>query len=346
MQTLRVRNVHEALPEGLRLLREFGENRLSRAGAVLAAPFPVMTIYSRPCERVLFWPDREANPFFHLMEALWMLAGRNDVQWLAQFNKRMVEYSDDGETLHGAYGYRWRQHFVDPRQAGGVTLDQIDLVLELLDNHPSTRRAVIQMWDCTVDLMTDEVGKDICCNDLIFLKNREYYLDMTVLCRSNDVIWGAYGANAVHFSILQEYIASRLGWKVGKLYQYSDDYHAYLAVYEKIQHLANQARDVYSSDLNPYNDKDVKVYTLPLVEDVGAFERELKLVVSKDAPLSPQAEILQNRFLYHADVMRVAYLKHKAGATEEAIELLAGYCPVGWDFGEAGIQWLDRRLQK
>jgi hypothetical protein len=47
----------------------------SRAGDVLVAPHPVMSVTSIPTERVLFDPARDANPFFHLFESLWMLAG-------------------------------------------------------------------------------------------------------------------------------------------------------------------------------------------------------------------------------------------------------------------------------
>ena len=47
------------------------------------------------------------------------------------------------------------------------------------------------------------------------LKIKNGRLQMTVHCRSNDIIWGTYGANAVHFSILQEYVAARIGVDLG-----------------------------------------------------------------------------------------------------------------------------------
>ena len=84
----------------------------SRSGSVIEFPSPVTTTYKRPEERVLFYKNRDANPFFHLFESIWMLAGRDDVKYLSNFNKRMEEYSDDGHTLHGAYGYRWREYFL------------------------------------------------------------------------------------------------------------------------------------------------------------------------------------------------------------------------------------------
>ena len=111
MHVLKVRNVHEALPEALNLLQREGRQRLSRNGPVLYVPEPVTTVYRKPQERVLFWEERNANPFFHFFEGLWMLAGRDDVGVLAQFVKSISDYSDDGERFHGAYGYRWRRFF-------------------------------------------------------------------------------------------------------------------------------------------------------------------------------------------------------------------------------------------
>ena len=49
--------------------------------------------------------------------------------------------------------------------------------------------------------------EEIPCNTAIYFKVREGKLNMTVSNRSNDVIWGTFGANVVHMSILQEYVA-------------------------------------------------------------------------------------------------------------------------------------------
>ncbi|KKK83371.1 hypothetical protein LCGC14_2794040, partial [marine sediment metagenome] len=143
MHVLDVRNVNEALPKMLQHLEERGERTSSRAGEVIVAPTPVTTVYRKPMERVLFSPLRDANPFFHLIEALWMLAGKRDVATLTHYVRRMSDFSDDGITFHGAYGYRWRNHFFH---------DQIEVVLELLKSKPHSRRAVIQMWDNPIDL--------------------------------------------------------------------------------------------------------------------------------------------------------------------------------------------------
>ena len=219
MHVIHARNVNDALGQGLLHLRSCGQQETSRNGAVLVAPTPVTTIYERPMERVLFCPNRDANPFFHLMEALWMMAGCNDLAWPLVFNSRFVEYSDDGETLRGAYGFRWRQFF---------GFDQIPVIIKELRKSPTTRRCVLGMWAPAEDLGAN--SKDIPCNTTIYFSPRGGVLDMTVCCRSNDIYWGAYGANAVHMSVLQELVATASGFEVGRYYQMSNNYHLYTEV--------------------------------------------------------------------------------------------------------------------
>lgn len=219
MLSIHADNVNEALYEGAMLFKN-GTAAMevrSRGLLTLEWPGPVATTYKYPNERVLFHAERDANPFFHFFEGLWMLAGRNDVEFLKFFNKAIKQFSDDGITHHGAYGYRLR------KQQG---FDQIQRCIDLLKTENETRRAVLQMWDAKLDLAAN--SKDIPCNDLIFLKIRNNQLNMTVCCRSNDMVWGAYGANAVHFSMIQEYIADKVGVELGSYTQMSDSFHVYL----------------------------------------------------------------------------------------------------------------------
>lgn len=214
---IRARNVHEALGKGISLLKLKEALPVAPRGAPTREwNGPVMTVYDRPEERVLFMPERDANPFFHLFESLWMLDGRNDVSFLVRFNKRMAEYSDDGDTLRGAYGYRWRESF---------EMDQIDTLVRMLRSEPDTRRAVLTMWDPDKDLGVP--SKDLPCNTQVFFKVRDGRLRTTVMCRSNDMLWGAYGANAVHFSMLHEYVADKVGVETGPMFQLSDSFHVY-----------------------------------------------------------------------------------------------------------------------
>lgn len=231
MIVLDPRNVNYALPMGVDLVHRLGVAEPSRAGDVLRVPVPVTTVYSRPCERVLFHDWRDANPFFHLVEAMWMLAGRNTLADLTPYVARMKEYSDDGGvTQPAAYGHRWRSHMVHDSNAGPEGWrDQLDWVVARLRDNPRDRRVVIQMWDPLTDIdAANAGGKDVPCNLVALPWASDGKLHLTVFCRSNDMVWGAYGANAVHFSILLEYLAARVGLEVGTYTQVSNNFHAYV----------------------------------------------------------------------------------------------------------------------
>lgn len=220
MRVINARNVNDALDKGMALMNAEGEPVESRAGNTLEIPCPVATVYERPWERVLLCPTRDANPFFHLMESLWILAGRSDVKFLKEFNKRMAEYSDDGETFNAPYGYRLRNgNYQNLFQS-----DQLESVIEILKSDPNSRQAVCQIWDET-DL--NRPTKDKACNMSIVFRIRKGALTMTVYNRSNDMVWGAYGANVVQFSMIQEYVAAKIDVPMGEYTQVSNSFHVY-----------------------------------------------------------------------------------------------------------------------
>lgn len=329
MKVIRARNVHSALPLGLAYLSEVGVPMSSRAGNVIAAPGPVTTIYEHPCERVLFWPEREASPWLHFFESLWMLAGRNDLAFLTKFVKRFAEFSDDGKTLAGAYGARWRSHF---------GFDQIERIVALLEREPFSRRAVITMFDPRADLKTDETSLDIPCNTQLYFRvmygcrDEPNRLDMMTTARSHDAIWGAMGANAVHFSYLQEYVAARLGLVVGTFTQVSWNYHAYEKVFAK----------TYRGDLaQPFHDKCPygrgEVTTYPLVADAAAWDRDLALFLE-----APEAYGFVNPFFsVVAKPMWWAHVAYKRGDLAGALEIIWQCAATDWR--RVCIEWLERR---
>ena len=280
MHTIHARNVSEAFVDGMNLLYENGVERESRAGTVLEYPTCVATVYEKPWERVLFNPARDANPFFHLMESLWMLRGQRDVKSLVRYNKRMDDYSDDGEVFHGAYGHRWRNHFSQDYRV----LDQVKVIIRRLGKNPGDRRCVLQMWDASYDLNVNKV--DIPCNTHVYFKirdelggdDRSGYLNklhMTVCCRSNDIIWGAYGANAVQFSMLQQYMSDCLDIEMGPYIQISDSFHAYKDIFDtygisenRLSKSARTARAWYQYD-EPYDDFTHTRFKIPRDLDFG-----------------------------------------------------------------------------
>lgn len=352
MEIISARNVNYALPQGHELLRAFGHLRESRAGNVLVYNGPVTTVYDNPMERVLLHPHRDANPFFHLFESLWMLAGRNDLPPLTFFVARMAEFSDDGgATQPGAYGFRWREHFNLSGDSFQQT-DQIDWAITRLRENPNDRRVVIQMWDAEVDPQAaDSDGADVPCN-LVALPsiNIDGRLDLTVFCRSNDMVWGAYGANAVHFSMLQEYIATALGVPVGKYCQVSNNFHAYTDTIAKASApwpwtapapSAPGQQDVPAPD--PYAAGAVHVHPLALGwVTMEAFDGELTHLLADDFA---DPSLLLTGFLRDvAAPMILAHRAYKADNDFEAAFAHLATMPLGNDWRSAGEMWLHRRL--
>lgn len=338
MHVIKVRNVHQALPEAIRQIAMFGEERESRNGPVRVIPGPVTTMYTHPTERVLFWPERDANPFFHFFESLWMLNGCNDVAYLEQFVRRMREFSDDGVTFHGAYGFRWREFF---------GFDQLDVIIKTLKANPDDRRCVLQMWDPNADL--GGKGKDLPCNtQAYFAVATDDRLDMTVCNRSNDIIWGAYGANAVHFSFLQEYVASAVGVPVGRYWQVSNNWHAYLKTLEPLQHLAERTTDGISTPSGflvdcPYSLHHVA--TTPIMSlDRAVWDRDLTMFLA-GRPVIGYRDPFFRRVANPLWAAWCAFKENKApGRYEAALEVLEQCRAPDWKL--ACADWVNRRWDR
>jgi thymidylate synthase len=219
--------------EGLYQFRVSGRKEASRNGPVMVLPDIALFTLNSPRHRVLDDAVRNANPFFHMMEFIWMMAGRRDVEWIAQFNKQYREYADDGHVM-AAYGYRWRN----------IWDDQIKAVIDLLKENPNTRQAVILMWNPLKDLF--ETWKDKACNTQIMFRNNAGALDMLVTNRSNDFVWGALGANIVHMTMLHELVSHFSGIPLGKYTVVSNNLHMYTGMphYDEISK-ALVVEDIY-----------------------------------------------------------------------------------------------------
>lgn len=326
-------NVCEALPLAVQMLKQSGVERSSRAGKVLELGGLVVTTYLRPQQRVLTDPVRDANPFFHFFEALWMLAGREDVAFLTRFNKGMMEYSDDGTTFHAPYGHRMRVAF---------GMDQLKQVINILRSDPTSRQAVVQIWDAEMDL--NQVSKDIPCNDLIFFKIRNGQLQMTVCCRSNDAVWGAYGANAVHFSMIMEYVAGMIGVPVGQYHQISDSLHAYVDN-PKWQALSAASDTERNPDMsNPYMTRGVEPF--PMVSGSQlSWDTELSMFFSmadKEDSIDPDPftePFFMNVVIPMFDVWRA----YKEGGRIVALNWCKYISATDWRL--ACEEWITRRIE-
>lgn len=173
------------------------------------------TRLERPLERYLFVPKRHNDIAAQFAESMWVLAGRNDIAWLAKYLPRAPQFSDDGKTWRGAYG---------PRLRHWGSLDQIDAVRRLLRTDRASRQAVMVLFDPARDY---EPSKDIPCNNWLGWIIRENRLHMSAALRSNDVWWGFSGVNAFEWSMLHEMLAYWVDAEVGQADYLAMSFHVY-----------------------------------------------------------------------------------------------------------------------
>jgi len=326
VKVIYARNAEDALFTALILFRNEGVEETSRNGRVIVLPYPVTTVYKYPRERVIFSGERDCNPFLHFFESLWMLAGRRDVEFVSQFSKNISQFSDDGVVFNAAYGHRWRSHF---------GYDQIEWVIDILRKDPSSRRAVISMWDGHRDLM-NQGSKDLPCNTQVVFRVIGKTLDMTVFNRSNDAIWGAYGANVVHFSFLQEYVAASLNVDVGAYRQVSNNLHLYPDVRVAARMLALAG----ASSEQHYAYGRVKtapfLFYFPEEEKNGFVEELMQFVDNPHRPLSGKSRFFQEVVSPLWNLWGV-----RGETTGEVVRAARLMADCDWKL--AATQWINRR---
>lgn len=336
-------NTNTLTPLLYKAVQQHGISQTSRNGNVIRLPGVTTCCLTKPWQRVNFCAERDANPFFHFIESMAMLAGLNDVKLMSFFAKNMANFSDNGLTYNAFYGTRAR-----------VTWgDQLDLVIKELHAKPDSRQAVVLLWD-PADLLRET--KDKACNlCLIFQVTPEGKLNMTTFNRSNDLIWGyGSGANVVHLSFFMEYVACALGLPMGEWWHSSANAHVYVdnPQWLKVQNLPDS--NVYSSEVMEHR---------RLFEDRATFDRELRsfLVRLQMACCEGRGDLLwpdpwkefKSPYIITACFIAQSYIRHKEGTTTDTPQdtatrtahRIASAIPLD-DWNLACTAWLERRMSK
>ena len=81
-------------------------------------------------------------------ELLWFLKGSTNVRWLQEHNVHIWdEWADENGDLGPVYGAQWRSWPAPTPDDPNRTIDQISNVLDLIRNHPDSRRMVVSAWN-------------------------------------------------------------------------------------------------------------------------------------------------------------------------------------------------------
>lgn len=157
--------------------------------------------------------ETRGKPFSCLGELCWYLAGSNDLDYIYYYIPAYSESAEDG-MIFGGYG---------PRLFNWEGLDQWGNVAALLRRKPSSRRAVIQLFDA-FDIV--EKHKDVPCTCVLQFMVRDQKLNMLASMRSNDVILGL-PHDVFTFTMFQEIMARALSLEIGTYKHFVGSLHLY-----------------------------------------------------------------------------------------------------------------------
>nr|AIA17794.1 Thymidylate synthase [uncultured bacterium] len=198
-----------------------------------------------------------------IAEQIWFISGaRKPEVFLREFTKIWDDFTNPGDVVTVAYGYRWRRHF---------GRDQLGLLVNLLQKDPSSRHGVVVTWDPAGDGLGGANKANIPCPYTFTVNIMGGRLNMMNVVRSNDVILGL-PHDAAGFCLLQLILAQKLGVKPGIYTHTIANAHVYDIHYdaanEMVQRTPDSPKVILALPENAYERAEAKDVTL--VEDINA----------------------------------------------------------------------------
>lgn len=227
--------------------------------------------------------ETRGRPFSALGELLWYLSGKNDLEFIQYFIEDYKKEADENKMIYSGYGPRLFN------LRGQV--NQIQNIINLLKDNPSTRRAVIQIFDGI------DIGhKEIPCTCTLQFLLRDNHLSMVVFMRSNDAFKGL-PHDVFAFTMFQEIIAKSIGSELGEYVHSVGSLHLYE---NNLQSISNYFKEGYQSTK----------FAMPAMTDSNVWDEIKKLqsaeaLIRKDMPID-----LADMDPYWADIARLLNIFH------------------------------------
>ena len=178
-------------------------------------------------------------------ELLWFLAGDTNVKYLQDNGVRIWNEWADPETgeLGPVYGHQWRSW---PDYKGG-TIDQISQVVDLIKNHPDSRRMLVTAWNpAEIDQMALPP-----CHCLFQFYVADGRLSLQLYQRSADTFLGV-PFNIASYALLLQMMAQVTGLEAGEFIHTTGDTHLYLNHLEQARlQLTRDPRPLPRMIINP-----------------------------------------------------------------------------------------------
>lgn len=141
-----------------------------------------------------------------IAEQVWFISGaRKPDVFLRDFTRIWDDFTNPGDVVTVAYGYRWRRHF---------GRDQLGKLIALLQKDPSSRHGVVVTWDPASDGLGGVSKGNVPCPYTFTVNIIGGRLNMMNVVRSNDMILG-FPHDVAGFCLLQLILAQKLGVEPG-----------------------------------------------------------------------------------------------------------------------------------
>jgi thymidylate synthase len=291
MYTAEYNGINTFLVDASALLLKEGVRRKTRGFSCIELPEPFMFKITDPTSRLVTIAERKWNPILPFAESLWLASGRNDLEFIGHYLKKMQDFSDDGQFLRGGYGPRLRKfngisddyrirnpHNLDMTKVRNSEVDQFSFICANFFKDSNTRQAIVNIGDPSKDCFDKEgalkVTKDFPCTRLLHFQKQAHTnkLNLTVYMRSNDLLWGASAVNIFNFTFMQEYFAKILNLEIGNYYHIANNFHYYDDFKDIVQSISNVSspEDIgfnYTKSFKSLQEFDNKINQLSLKEE-------------------------------------------------------------------------------
>ena len=179
-----------------------------------------------------------------IYELLWFLKGDTNIKFLTDHNVHIWdEWADENGDLGYVYGKQWRSW----EATDGKVIDQISQVVDLIKNHPDSRRILVSAWNpAEIDKMALPP-----CHCLFQFYVADGKLSCQLYQRSADTFLGV-PFNIASYALLTMMLAQVCGLEPGEFIHTTGDTHIYLNHLEQVnEQLSREPRPLPKMIINP-----------------------------------------------------------------------------------------------
>ena len=179
-----------------------------------------------------------------IYELLWFLRGDTNIKYLNDHGVSIWdEWADKNGELGPIYGQQWRAW----KDYQGGTIDQIQNAMDLIKNHPESRRIVVNAWN-VADLPNMALSPCHCLFQFYVANGK---LSLQLYQRSADSFLGV-PFNIAEYALLTMMMAQVTGLEPGEFIHTTGDTHLYLNHIEQARlQLSRKPRKLPKMIINP-----------------------------------------------------------------------------------------------